>query len=213
MADESKGGKKPEVEQEALTAVNAALETLANVAKVDDAALKSIDTAISGLNEATQRAVLDLPAFQSLVVKAAEQAQGTGEPGTYKVVGAFTMKIPYTVNDLYRVWGTIENYVHVGKNTIVTPGGWVFYLNDGIQYDLPRDTPPEKIPEGHGIQLPGVVIQILNECRAEARSVRKETQLGVPFGQGVKFLGDGWAGKETVIREPVRVPDDTQTDK
>ncbi len=213
MVDENKGGKKPEVEQEALTAVNAALETLANVAKVDDAALKSIDTAISGLNEATQRAVLDLPAFQSLVAKAAEQAQGTGEPGTYKVVGAFTMKIPYTVNDLYRVWGTIENYVHVGKNTIVTPGGWVFYLNDGIQYDLPRDTPPEKIPEGHGIQLPGIVVQILNECRAEGRSTRKETQLGVPFGQGVKFLGDGWAGKETVIREPVRVPDDTQTDK
>ncbi len=212
MVDKGEG-KKPEVEQEALTAVNAALETLANVAKVDDAALKSIDSAISGLNEATQRAVLDLPAFQSLVAKAAEQAQGSGEPGTYKVVGAFTMKIPYTVNDLYRVWGTIDNYVHVGKNTIVTPGGWVFYLNDGIQYDMPRDTPPEKIPEGHGIVLPGIVIQILNECRAEGRSARKETQLGVPFGQGVKFLEVGWAGKETVIKEPVVVPADTQTDK
>ena len=205
--------EKEEVQAEALTAVNAALESLAAADKVDDAALESIDGALQGMNESTRRAVLDLPAFQSIIAKAAEQAQGSNEPGSYKQVGAFTMKVPYTVADLYRIWGTVENYVHVGKNTVVTPGGWTFYLNDGIQYDIPRNTPMEKIPEGHGIVLPGIVIQILNESRAATREARRETDTGAFFGQGVRFIGPGWAGKETVIREPVVVPADTPTDQ
>lgn len=199
--------KKEPVNKEALTAVNAALEALAESEKVDENELESISVTVEKMNESTQRAILDLPVMQRLIEKAQAATEGSARPGTIKKVGLFEMKVPYTLESLYEIWGVEERYVYNklfgNEMPVVTPGGWQFRLTDGMVYDTPRGTPPEKIPEEHGYQLPKIVIQILEDSRAARRATRKETEREAGFGMGVKFLQSGWAGKETVITEGV----------
>lgn len=192
--------KEEAVDGDALTAVSAALQTLVDSEKVDDKALAGISSVVENLNEKTQKAILDLPAMQAVIQKVQESVVSADiEPGEYTQVGMFTFKKPYSLSDLYRVWGTEERFLAPRTQVVVTPGGWVFRLNEAITYDIPRDVVQEAVPEGHGYQLPRVVIQIINDSAQTFRATKRDTESERGFGAGVKFLGTGWAGKDSVV--------------
>ena len=197
MTEEKQG-----VDEGALTNVAAALEALAESEKIDDTALSTISSVVENLNERTQKAILDLPAMQSIIQKVQEStAPADVKPGEYVQVGMFTFKKPYAKGDLYTVWGTEERFIAPKTEVVVTPGGWVFRLNEGIIYDIPRDVDMSAIPEGHGYQLPKVVIQIIADSRQTMRQNKRDTESERGFAAGVKFLGTGWAGKDNVVAD------------
>lgn len=188
------------VDQTKLTALNAALEALAEEEKVDESALATVEGVLADLNENTQRAVLNLPAIQKLIEKAAEQDTREVPAGTIIGQGLTAYKKPWTLNDIYAL-GVEERYVYNKWMPYETPivfGGFNFYLTDGVIYDQPRTVAPQDVPEGHGYQIPKVVIEILEQARNQRRVNLRETERK-PFGMGVRFLETGWAGKDLVI--------------
>lgn len=192
------------VDQTKLTALNAALEALAEEEKVDETALEAVEKVLGDLNENTQRAVLNLPAIQRLIEKAAEQASPDVPAGSIIGTGLTAFKKPWSLNDIYAM-GIEERYVYNKWMPFETPvvfGGFSFYLTDGVIYDQPRTVAPQDIPEGHGYQLPKVVIDILEQARNHRRTAVRETEKK-KFGMGVEFLQTGWAGKDLAISEPV----------
>jgi len=192
--------QKETVDTGALTAVAAALEALAESEKVDESALSTISSVVENLNENTQKAILDLPAMQAIIQKVQETAAPKDvKPGEYVQVGMFTFKKPYTLSDLFKVWGTENKFIAPKTEVIVTPGGWQFRLTEGVVYDIPRDVDPSAIPENHGYVLPKIVVQIIQDSRETLRLTKKETESERGFGAGVKFLQTGWAGKENVV--------------
>lgn len=192
--------KEDKVDGVALTNVSAALEALAESEKIDDTALATISSVVENLNENTQKAILNLPAMQTILQKAQENvAPADVKPGEYVQVGMFTFKKPYTLEDVYVKWGTEERFIAPRTETVVSPGGWIFRLNEGIVYDIPRDVDMSAVPEGHGYKLPRVVPQIIEDSRAAMRQMKRDTETERGFGAGVKFLQTGWAGKDSVV--------------
>lgn len=197
---EGKNKAEEAVDGDALTTVTAALQSLADSEKIDDTALAKISSVVENLNESTQKAILDLPAMQAIIQKVQESAVAPDvQPGDYVKVGMFTFKKPYSMGDLFKVWGTEERFIAPRTEVVVTPGGWQFRLSEGIIYDIPRDVVMEAIPEGHGYVLPKVVAQILAEKAQTIRQTRRDTEGERGFGAGVKFLGTGWAGKDSIV--------------
>jgi hypothetical protein len=199
MMEKSKQSKAEEVNTEALTNVEAALTTLIESEKVDEGAVEKISSLVAGLNEKTQAAIVDTPAFQAMLGKVAEKSTGAAEPGSYRKVGAYNIKVPYTQEDVYTKTGEVERFVPVGNHKVIF-GGWTYLVHDGIIYDQPRDLPAEKMPEGHGYRVPGIVPYIIEQQREEYRRIRRETQ-EKEFGMGVKWLETGWPGKDTAIAQ------------
>lgn len=185
------------VEQDALKEATAALEKLSEATSVDEKTVMAVDSSLSKMNRATREAVIATPAFQKLIAQVAEQT--TGKPGTIRQLGQFSaIKVPYSLQDVYDTYPLVDSYVAREDITVVY-GGWQFVLHDGIIYDQPRDVPPEKLPEGHGYKLPCIVTSILDERYTQQRSFKRQYELGNEFSLGVKYLGAGWPGKETVI--------------
>lgn len=190
-----------EVDKSALTAVAAALESLAESEAVDDKALATVSGLVENLNENTQKAILDLPAMQAIIQKVAEtSAPKDVKPGEYAQVGMFTFKRPYSMSDLFTKWGVEPRFMAPKTEVVITPGGWQFRLTEGIIYDIPRDVAPEAIPEGHGYVLPKIVVSIIEDSRQALRANKRDTEGPHGFGAGVKFLGTGWAGKDSVVQ-------------
>lgn len=192
------------VDETKLTALSAALEALAEEDKVDDGVLEAVESTLSGLNENTQRAVLNLPAIQRLIEKAQEQDTREVPPGTIIGSGLTAYKKPWTLNDIYAL-GIEERYVYnkwMPHETPIVFGGFNFYLTDGVIYDQPRSVAPQDLPEGHGYQLPKIVIEILETARNQRRAATRETERK-PFGMGVNFLETGWGGKDLAIGAPI----------
>ena len=187
--------KQQEVDRSAVTDLSAALERLVQEDKVDETALKEIDKVVSSLNDKTKAAIMDLPIIQTLVQSAKVD---DSVPGSVIQQGIFSRKVPYSKNQVYEKWGVEESFTAPETIPVITPGGWVFRLREGVTYDIPRGTPAEQIPEDHGYQLPKIVISILRDRAAALRQKRRETEER-PFGQGVTFLQTGWAGKAQEI--------------
>ena len=194
-----------EVQKDALDKVTEALQTLVDAEAIDLKVLQTLDTMIGGLNENTQRAILDLEVMQRLFERAAETDKSDAKPGSLVGSGLAAFKKPYSMNDVYAVWGVEDRYVYnklaINEMPVVTPGGWQFILRDGVIYDIPRGTPAEKIPENHGYQLPKIVVQILEDSREQRRLMKRDTEQGKPFGMGVRYLQSGWAGKDLAIAD------------
>lgn len=191
-------GKDETVDQSAVTQLGAALERLVDEDKVDDKAIDEVNGIVEKLNDKTKAAIMDLPVIQRLVeAQAAKSAEGN-VPGTVISQGMFSRKLPYSKRDLYNVWPAVASFTSPETIDVVTPGGWVFKLKQGITYDVPVGTPMAEVPEDHGYQLPSIVVGILADRARDTRQNRRETELR-PFGQGVTFLQTGWAGKNDEV--------------
>lgn len=190
--------KNEAVDRSAVTELGAALERLVSEDKVDDSAIGEINAVVENLNEKTKAAILDLPVIQKIIEQRAATENGTVEPGSIVQMGMFSRKVPYSKAQVYQKWGVAASYVAPETITVVTPGGWHFRLREGVIYDMPLSTPAEKMPEDHGYQLPNIVLGIMADRATAFRVLRRETELH-EFGQGVKFLQTGWAGKDQEI--------------
>lgn len=187
-----------EIDQDELSKVESVLMSLSEKSKVDETALGTIDAILGRMTNATRKAVMDLPVFATLMEEAAKNTTHT--PGSVVSTGKFTsFKVPYSLSDVYDQWPPVESYVARETIKVIPPGGWVFFLREGVIYDIPNGTPAEQIPEGHGYQLPSVVIGILDERYIQQRTFKREREGGNEFGLGVKYVGPGWPGKEAVI--------------
>lgn len=176
-----------------------ALTKMKDAETIDDEVLGELAGALGKLSANAYRRFMDLPIVQRIVEQAGEAAAGKAEPGTEVRLGKgdmpFAYKVPYTLEGVYRKWPCVSEFVAEADYTIVTPGGWVFKLHRDIIYDVPRG---ESCPEGHGYQLPSIVISIIRDSKAMMRETRRETE-SKPFGMGVAFIGTGWAGKDAAI--------------
>lgn len=176
-----------------------ALKKMKQAEVVDERLLGELNVALAQLSDDGQRKFADLPIMQKIAERASEDAIGTREPGATVRVGgnkglSFSFKVPYSLNDVYEKWPPTESFIPDKDETVISPGGWVFKLHEGIIYDTPRG---EDCPEDHGYQLPCIVIDILNQAKATMRQNKRDTERN-PFGLGVRFLETGWAGKEAV---------------
>lgn len=174
------------------------LEKVRDAEVLDESLLEELDTKVSALSKEGQRRFAELPVVQKILERAGEDAMGTQEPGTIRRVGSgdmpFAFKVPYSLEAVYKTWPLVD-FIADADYTVVTPGGWVFRLHEDIIYDTPLD---EKCREGHGYKLPSIVVSIINDSKATLRDNRRETQRDQAFGMGVKFIGDGWAGKDNL---------------
>ena len=174
----------------------AVLGKIKEAEKLDDSLLEELDAAVGKLSAEGQRRFSELPVIQQIVERAGEDS--SGEPGTTKRIGPgdqpFSFKVPYSQEFLRRKWPPVD-FIADQDYTIVTPGGWVFRLHEDVIYDTPAG---EKVQDGHGYQLPNIVVGIINDSKATLRENRRETQRDAAFGMGVKYIGPGWAGKDNM---------------
>jgi hypothetical protein len=191
----------PAEEEEGDNSFDEAIAVLAKMktAKTIDAKLLTeLNDVLGTLSPDAQRAFLDLPVVQSITERASDDAAGKGEPGSVKRVGgnlAFAFKVPYSLNDLYEKWPpSDEPFIPDKDETVITPGGWVFRLKEGMIYDIPQG---EECPEDHAYKLPCIVVGILRDAKTTLRANKRETEKSA-FGMGVRHLEVGWAGKAEV---------------
>jgi len=185
---------------EAFDGAIAALSKMKDSAVVDEALLGELAASLEKLSPEAYRRFMDLPIVQLITERAGEAAMDKAEPGQEIRVGGgdlpFSYKVPYSQEAMRRKWPPVLEFVADADYTIVVPGGWVFKLHRDIIYDVPLG---KECPEGHGYQLPSIVVGIIRDSKLAARDNRRETE-GAPFGMGVKFTGTGWAGKAEVAK-------------
>lgn len=179
------------------TAAIATLEKIRDAEVLDETLLEELNDSVSKLSEEGQRKFAEMPIIQRILERAGEES--TGEPGTVKRVGPgdspYSFKVPYSLPAVYEKWPVVEEFIADTDYTIVVPGGWVFKLHEDIIYDTPIGG---KCAEGHGYRLPCIVVGIIRDMKAALRDNRRETQRELAFGMGVKYIGEGWAGKDNM---------------
>jgi len=166
---------------------------------IDEEILGDLNRALAKLSADGQRKFMDLAIVQRIVDKAANESEGgPREPGTIHSVGeAFSFKVPYGLTGIYKKWPPVDSYMADADYTVVTPGGWVFKLKEGMIYDIPQG---KECPPDHGYRLPCIVTSIIQTMKEDMMAAKRETERG-PFGLGVRHLSVGWAGKDEAIAE------------
>lgn len=194
-----KAAEKTPAKEDAFDDAIETLQRMKQAEVIDEKILDELNESLAGLSDEGRSKFMDLPVVQKILERASNDAVGTKTPGTVVRIGGemgFSFKVPYSLKDVYEKWPVVDSYVPDSNHTVVTPGGWVFRLTEGLIYDIPQGEP---CPEDHGYKLPCIVVDIINQSKIAARAKKRETETR-PFGMGVQFLETGWAGKAEVAK-------------
>jgi len=195
--EEVRKDAKPSEDAEAFDEAINVLKTMKQAEVIDEEILGDLNRALAKLSADGQRKFMDLAIVQRIVDKVASESEdGVREPGSVIQIGeAFSFKVPYGLTGIYKKWPVVASYMADANYTVVTPGGWVFKLTEGVIYDIEQG---KECPPDHGYCLPSIVPYIIQTMKEDMVRSKRETERG-PFGLGVRFLETGWAGKDEAI--------------
>lgn len=178
----AKGKEEPttvveEGSQDTFDKIGDQLREITEADNIDFDKLEELSASLDGLSDGAKKAFYDLPQVQNMLERMgeAEGEEGENQPGSYRQVGSFNVKVPWKMTDLEDF--PKKSYMP-SKREQYTWNGIKFIFEQDVEYEVPEP-----------------VYKLIMTLRAGAAKARNAEKTGIG-NMGVKFLGTGWPGKE-----------------